>query len=396
MGQTGAVCLFEYKDTKIGLSQRFIMTPRYYQSVEAKDDGDGLYEFRPLNQVSKLYSQVDKVEAKEGNHSGQFLITYQQREATNATNPEANHVPVRRVVAAVELSEISDFIKFDVTVNEIPIANYKDEKTKAFYQKQKDAERGKDVVIDWEFLDGFNTDSSLWFNSNGLDMHQKTLWSRKDYQMTETDNVAANFYPVTSAIVVRDKNSNKQVTIMPDRPQAGSAGLRGNKNIELMQNRRHNMNDYYGVTEPLNDVDSAHRGIQIKASYQMQIFYHNKTDSSAQRKMQRVIDQPLLVSYSNDFKLSKAYEPVGPVTKHVDLSRGPEPTVSAEDPNAILRSKSTFKSLVYAIGQKEVLLRVQNMQDSFDGSSEELQFDVSNYVRQLYQSANPKTNVDEI
>jgi hypothetical protein len=42
-----------------------------------------------------------------------------------------------------------------------------------------------------------------------------------------------------------------------------------------MQNRRHTMNDYYGVTEPLNDLDNAHRGIQIKASYQMQIFYTN-------------------------------------------------------------------------------------------------------------------------
>jgi len=72
---------------------------------------------------------------------------------------------------------------------------------------------------------------------------------------------------------------------MPDRPQAGSAGLRGNKNIELMQNRRHNINDYYGVTEPLNDVDSEHRGIQIKASYQVQIFYTNMTSASAQRKM---------------------------------------------------------------------------------------------------------------
>jgi len=207
MGQTGAVATFQYKDTKTGLSQKFIMTPRYYQSIEAKDDGDGLYEFRPLNHISKQYSQVDKVEIKEGNHSGQFLITYQQKEATNETDPENNHVAVRRVVAVVELSAISDFIKFDVTLNEIPIANYKGEKSKAFYQQQKDAERGKDLVIDWEFLDNFDSDGSFWYNSNGLDMHQKKLWSRKDYQFTETDNVAANFYPVTSAIAIRDKNS---------------------------------------------------------------------------------------------------------------------------------------------------------------------------------------------
>ena len=41
---------------------------------------------------------------------------------------------------------------------------------------------------------------------------QKRLWHRRDYDMHQTDNVAANFYPVTSAIVVKDKNSDKQVS----------------------------------------------------------------------------------------------------------------------------------------------------------------------------------------
>jgi hypothetical protein len=62
------------------------------------------------------------------------------------------------------------------------------------------------------------------------------------------------------------------------------------------------------------------------------------------------------------------------------VSKGDE-NAGSEDPNYLLRHKSTFKSLVYAIGQKEVLLRVQNMEDSFDGSGDEYQFDVSNYVK---------------
>lgn len=45
------------------------------------------------------------------------------------------------------------------------------------------------------------------------------------------------------------------------------------------------------------------------------------------------------------------------VTKHVDLSKGDE-NAGSEDPNFLLRHKSTFKSLVYAVNQKEVLLRV--------------------------------------
>jgi len=98
--------------------------------------------------------------------------------------------------------------------------------------------------------------------------------------------------------------------------------------------------------------------------------------------MQRVIDQPLLVSYSNDFKLSKEYKPTGVVAKHVVVSKGDDKAAAASaDPNFLLRHKPTFKSLVYAINSKEVLLRVQNMQDAFDGAGEELQFDVTNYVK---------------
>lgn len=54
-------------------------------------------------------------------------------------------------MAAVELSKFSDFVQFEVVLNEIPFGDYKENKDKSFFQKQGDAVRGKDVVIDWEF-----------------------------------------------------------------------------------------------------------------------------------------------------------------------------------------------------------------------------------------------------
>lgn len=78
-----------------------------------------------------------------------------------------------------------------------------------------------------------------------------------------------NFYPVTSAIAIRD--AKKQITIMTDRSMAGSAGLRNGSNIELMQNRRINGHDAYGIPEALNDVDANGHGFQIKACYYLQI-----------------------------------------------------------------------------------------------------------------------------
>lgn len=56
------------------------MSPRYYQSNETKGDGDGLYEFRPLNMQSKSYSTYKYLEMSTGKFSGQFLITYDQDE----------------------------------------------------------------------------------------------------------------------------------------------------------------------------------------------------------------------------------------------------------------------------------------------------------------------------
>ena len=51
--------------------------------------------------------------------------------------------------------------------------------------------------------------------------------------------IAANFFPVDSAIVMRDTKSQRQVTLMNDRAQAGTADLTQNSTIELIQNRRY-------------------------------------------------------------------------------------------------------------------------------------------------------------
>ena len=64
-----------------------------------------------------------------------------------------------------------DFVKFEIHLNEIPIGNFKGQRNATEFAQESDSERGKDVVIDWEFLDGFQSDNNLWIDSNGLDMH---------------------------------------------------------------------------------------------------------------------------------------------------------------------------------------------------------------------------------
>lgn len=97
-------------------------------------------------------------------------------------------------------------------MNEVPIGK---EKT------------GKDVVVDWYMLDGdknstFDSGKKLYVDANGLQMIDKELMHRKEYNYNSNNTVSANYYPVTSAIAIRNeaKNSStfgRQITIMNDR-----------------------------------------------------------------------------------------------------------------------------------------------------------------------------------
>jgi hypothetical protein len=64
------------------------------------------------------------------------------------------------------LNSLENFIKFTVSTNEVPISQDKS---------------GKDIVVDWFLMDGFDTDEKLWVDANGLQMVKKTLDQRKEY-----------------------------------------------------------------------------------------------------------------------------------------------------------------------------------------------------------------------
>lgn len=198
------------------------------------------------------------------------------------------------------MNEIDPFVKFDVELNEIPIKNDK---------------IGKDIVVDWYFYDSFDTGNDIFVDSNGLEMINKKLNWRKEFTYNSNETISSNYYPVTSAIAIRDKNESnfnktgvkKQITIVNDRSQGGSAGLRERRNIELMQHRRFKKSDYYGVFEPDNDLDKWGRGIQVLSSYYMMLHDHNKNGSSKQREIQKKIDQPFLTFYAKDYTLQSKH-----------------------------------------------------------------------------------------
>ena len=80
-----------------------------------------------------------------------------------------------------------------------------------------------------------------------------------------------NYFPVTSAIAIRDSKLNRQLTVMNDRAQGGSAEISKNT-VELMHNRRLVTDDMHGVNEVLNETLSNGHGLKVTGKYWVNIF----------------------------------------------------------------------------------------------------------------------------
>jgi len=68
--------------------------------------------------------------------------------------------------------------------------------------------RGKDVIVRWKMFDGFNSSNKFWTDSNGLGMMERTLSHKQDYNPdAKWSNISSNYYPVDSAIFIRDQTN---------------------------------------------------------------------------------------------------------------------------------------------------------------------------------------------
>ena len=63
-----------------------------------------------------------------------------------------------------------------------------------------------------------------------------------------------------------------------------------------------------------------------------------------------------------------------------------------EPPNKSYKESNTIKTTTYPIGVNEILLRIINLDDRFDGKSNEdyIYFDVNAFAREMYLEANEK------
>jgi len=72
--------------------------------------------------------------------------------------------------------------------------------------------------VNWKFFDGFEANRTFWTDSNGLEMQERRLDYNPKYNWySDKQNISSNYYPVDSAIAIRDLKKNRQVTVMNDR-----------------------------------------------------------------------------------------------------------------------------------------------------------------------------------
>jgi len=317
-----------------------------YQGTEVKlqlERSEGGLLFMPdyKTPLPQQFSEVNQdVIYQKGNMLEQWTIIYDK------SNEE-------RAMLKVLFSEhFKGLIEFDVELNTIPISD----------------DQGKDITVNWKMFNGFNPKGQFWTDSNALEMQprQITNYSQilQDYtQFLPKDqptykNMSRNFYPVDSAIAMRDfqDNSSIQVTILNDRPQGGSADLSSPSTIELMQHRRVLMTDEYGASTGVNETDRDGKGVRVRAKYFMQIF-DTKKGRSLQREQQLNIQQPPLYFFAFDYK--RTPKPKVSNKKDQQLS-----TTFAKELGAGLHANSTYR--LFPLGRNEVLVRFENLADAFD------------------------------
>ena len=93
---------------------------------------------------------------------------------------------------------LSEVMEFDVELNSVPI----------------DDTESKDVTVNWKMYNGFNANKTFFTDSNGMEMQERNV----EYLSRPEHTIPGLYYPVTSAIAMRDVSSNLQVTLLNDRP----------------------------------------------------------------------------------------------------------------------------------------------------------------------------------
>ncbi|KAG9146043.1 hypothetical protein Leryth_016602 [Lithospermum erythrorhizon] len=155
---------------------------------------------------------------------------------------------------------------------------------------------GKEVIT--RMTANMVTNKTYYTDSNGRDFIKRVRNYRTDWNLTVTQPVAGNYYPVNLGIFIEDGQT--EFSVLVDRA-VGAASIHDGQ-LELMLHRRINVDDSRGVGEPLDEtvcVENRCEGLKIRGNYYMNI---NKkgTGSQWRRTTGQEIYSPLLLAFTHE------------------------------------------------------------------------------------------------
>jgi len=295
------------------------------------NDPSGAYIFKPMkgDQDKHPYSDYQHIEKFVGENTGTeiFSVYYSSDDNQKLYTTNVFVIPGQKE------------LRWKVNMHGIPV----------------EQDKGMEAVVNWE-LQEFVNDGVFYTDSNALEMQKRQLNFREDFELVTDEHVSANYYPINSAIAIRDTSTNRQLTIMNDRSQGGSSLADGS--IELMQNRRLLNDDWRGVGEALNETNKFGVGIEVDATYYMTLADLDAGETSNQRRLQLSIDEPIqsAVSYAVDpshMKKSKKHHK----SRNVQVK-------------GLKDFDGELKVLLFPEDKGQIVIRAENIADLFDGTPE--------------------------
>ncbi len=121
-----------------------------------------------------------------------------------------------------------------------------------------------DMEIISRFETKLETKNHFFTDSNGRQTLERKLDFRPTWNLKAEENVARNYYPITSWLFIKD-SENFQISLIPDRTQGGTSLKDGS--IELMIHRRLSNDDGYGMDEALNELGFDGRGLVARGKH---------------------------------------------------------------------------------------------------------------------------------
>lgn len=206
------------------------------QSFAAYNSEFGHYLFAPTHPTAQEF---------HGNATCRIVTSTVVQEVHQWFNPWLSQV--------IRLYINQDYIEFDWIVGPIPMSP---------------SIRGYDVVT--RFKSNLTNNGVFYTDSNGRQTLQRKSnrthpWDMSDKNRRERALVQSNYYPVVSWIYLRDQDQKLQMSVLPDRPQGGTAYHKGT--IELMVHRRFTSFDSKGTDQPLNDLGVDKKGIVVRGRH---------------------------------------------------------------------------------------------------------------------------------